>query len=100
MSDLDVMQSTMVPPSSIHQQHLLMQAKQQSFLMAASAKSSGGSQMNPAILHQPGSNCMITPSRNWGSIGHQVPAMLMRATAPQNYMQVFLLFFFSHYMQV
>ncbi|XP_041025209.1 ADP-ribosylation factor GTPase-activating protein AGD5-like [Juglans microcarpa x Juglans regia] len=69
-------QSNMVPPFSIHQQQLPMLA-QKSFLMAASAKSSGRSQISPAIVHQPGSKVTLIPDQNWGSIGHQVPGMKM-----------------------
>ncbi|KAG6642707.1 ADP-ribosylation factor GTPase-activating protein AGD5-like [Carya illinoinensis] len=78
-------QSHMVPPFSIHQQ--LPMLAQKSFLMGASAKSSGRSQMSPAIVHQPGSNATLIPDQNWGSIGHQVPGMTMPGADPQKYVQ-------------
>lgn len=88
-SNLDFMQSHMVPPFSIHQQ--LPMLAQKSFLMGASAKSSGRSQMSPAIVHQPGSNATLIPDQNWGSIGHQVPGMMMPGADPQKYVQVWLI---------
>ena len=84
-SDLDFMQSTMASPFSIHQQQLTMLGQQQSFLMAASAN---GSQTLPAIVHQPQSDAVLIPNQNWGSMGHQVPRMMMPVADPQKYMQV------------
>ena len=87
MSDLDFMQSTMASPFSIDKKQLTMYQKQ-SFLMAASAKSIYGSQTFSATVHQPGSNAVHIPNQNWGSIGHQVPRMMMPVADPQKYMQV------------
>lgn len=84
-SDLDFMQSTMASPFSIHQQQLTMLGQQQSFLMAASAN---GSQTLPAIVPQPHSNAVLIPNQNWGSMGHQVPRMMMPVAEPQKYTQV------------
>lgn len=79
------MQSTMASPFSIHQQQLTMLGQQQSFLMAPLAN---GSQTIPAIVHQPHSNAVFIPNQNWGSIGHQVPRMMMPVAEPQKYTQV------------
>lgn len=81
------MQSTMVMPFSIHQQQLPMLA-QKSCFMAASAKSRGGSQMPPAIVHQPRSNVTLIPNQNWRSIGQQVPGIKVPAADSQTYVQV------------
>ena len=88
MSDLDFMQSTMTSPFSVPQQQLTMLGQQQPFLMAASAKSSVGSQRFPAIVYQPWANGILMPNQNWGGIGHQVPGMMMPVADPQKYMQV------------
>ncbi|GMY24738.1 cytochrome P450 703A2 [Fagus crenata] len=48
---------------SIHQQQMTMLGQQQSFLMAASAKSICGSQTFPATVHQPGSNAVHIPNQ-------------------------------------
>lgn len=77
--------STMASPFSIHQQQLTMLGQQQSFLMAPSAN---GSQPIPAIVHQPHSNAVFMPNQNWGSIGHQVPRMMMPVAESQKYMQI------------
>ncbi|XP_023900610.2 ADP-ribosylation factor GTPase-activating protein AGD5 isoform X1 [Quercus suber] len=77
--------STMASPFSIHQQQLTMLGQQQSFLMAASAN---GSQTLPAIVHQPHSNAVLIPNQNWGSMGHQVPRMMMPVAEPQKYTQI------------
>ncbi|KAF3954259.1 hypothetical protein CMV_020373 [Castanea mollissima] len=77
--------STMASPFSIHQQQLTMLGQQQSFLMAPSAN---GSQTIPAVVHQPHSNAVFIPNQNWGSIGHQVPRMMMPVPEPQKYMQI------------
>lgn len=77
--------STMASPFSIHQQQLTMLGQQQSFLMAASAN---GSQTLPAIVHQPQSDAVLIPNQNWGSMGHQVPRMMMPVADPQKYMQI------------
>lgn len=89
-ADLDLMQSTMLSPFSIHQQQqLTMLGQQQSFVMAASAKSSVGYQRFPAIVYQPWSNgTILMPNQNWGSIGYQVPGMMMPVADQQKYMQV------------
>ncbi|GMY37241.1 ADP-ribosylation factor GTPase-activating protein AGD5-like [Fagus crenata] len=80
--------STMALPFSIHQQQMTMLGQQQSLLMAASAKSIYGSQTFSATVHQPGSNAVHIPNQNWGSIGHQVPRMMMPVADPQKYMQM------------
>jgi stromal membrane-associated protein len=82
------MQSTMLSPFSIQQQQPTMLGQQQSFLMAASARSSVASQRFPAVVYQPWSNGILLPNQNWGSTGHQVPGMMMTVANPQNYMQV------------
>ncbi|XP_062160915.1 ADP-ribosylation factor GTPase-activating protein AGD5-like [Alnus glutinosa] len=81
-------QSTMLSPFSIHQQQPTMLGQQQSFLMAASARSSVASQRFPAVVYQPWSNGILLPNQNWGSTGHQVPGMMMTVADPQNYMQM------------
>lgn len=88
MLDLDSMQSASVSPFCNQQQQLTMPAQQQSFLMDDSAKPNGGFQGVPAIVYQPGSYGVHLANQTWGSVGHQVPTMMVPLAYPQNYMQV------------
>lgn len=57
----------------MHQQQLALLAQQQSFLMAAAAKSGC---VDPKVLsatQQPGSNGTNYPVMNWPNMGQQVP---------------------------
>ncbi|XP_059659583.1 ADP-ribosylation factor GTPase-activating protein AGD5-like isoform X2 [Cornus florida] len=82
--------SSMVSPFSVHQQQLAMLAQQQSLLMAAAAKSSGGSQTYFGNRLQPGPDpsSMHYTTQNWGSIGNQVPGVMMPVADQQKYMQM------------
>ncbi|KAK9268206.1 hypothetical protein L1049_010649 [Liquidambar formosana] len=80
--------SSMVSPFSVHQQQLTTLAQQQSVLMAAAAKSSEGSKTFSSNIHQPVSNGIHLPTQNWGSIGNQVPGMMMPVAELQKYMQM------------
>ncbi|OVA20200.1 Arf GTPase activating protein [Macleaya cordata] len=71
--------TNMVSPFSIHQQQLAMLAQQQSLIMAAAVKSSGGVPAIPVNTLQPGSNGAhvggsLLP-QNWPNLGYQVPGM-------------------------
>ncbi|KAF8409346.1 hypothetical protein HHK36_005421 [Tetracentron sinense] len=83
--------SNMVSPFSIHQQQLAMLAQQQSFLMAAAAKSGSGNPKIPGTLQQPCSNGVHLPAQNWTNVGYQISGMMMpvagQSEAPK-YMQV------------
>ncbi|XP_057963259.1 ADP-ribosylation factor GTPase-activating protein AGD5-like [Malania oleifera] len=80
--------TNMVSPFSVHQQQLAMLAQQQSFLMAAAAKTNGGSQTFPGNLHLPVSNGVHLPAQNWTGIGHQVPGPAMPLPELQKNMQM------------
>ncbi|XP_048130492.1 ADP-ribosylation factor GTPase-activating protein AGD5-like isoform X2 [Rhodamnia argentea] len=65
--------SNMVSPFVMHQQQLALLAQQQSFLMAAAAKSG---YVDPKVLgatQQPGSNGTNYHMMNWPNMGQQVP---------------------------
>ncbi|KAI3441562.1 Arf-GAP domain-containing protein [Psidium guajava] len=65
--------SNMVSPFFMHQQQLALLAQQQSFLMAAAAKSGC---VDPKVLgatQQPGSNGTNYPMMNWSNMGQQAP---------------------------
>lgn len=79
--------SSMVSPFSIHQQQVAMLAQQQSFLMAAAARSNGSHTFSGSI-HQPGTNGVHLSTQNWGNIGHQRPGVLTPVTEPQKHMQM------------
>ncbi|XP_031249879.1 ADP-ribosylation factor GTPase-activating protein AGD5-like isoform X2 [Pistacia vera] len=80
--------SKMVSPFSTHQQQVAMLAQQQSLLIAASAKSTGGPQTFPVNVQQPVSNGTYLPTHNWGFHGHQVPGMMMPINNQQKYVQM------------
>ncbi|KAK6264794.1 Arf GTPase activating protein - like 6 [Theobroma cacao] len=75
--------SSMVSPTSIHQQQLAMLSQQQSF-MATAAKPNGGSQAFPVNAH----HGMHFPAPNSGSIGHQFPRVVMPVAGLQKHMLV------------
>lgn len=85
MRGLDLLQSNMVSPFSIHQQQLAMLAQQQSLLMAAAAKSVGGETKSN------GTNVNIP---NWPSVAYHGPGMVMPSTGQnelQELVQVFII---------
>ncbi|XP_021295130.1 probable ADP-ribosylation factor GTPase-activating protein AGD5 isoform X2 [Herrania umbratica] len=75
--------SSMVSSSSTHQKQLAMLSQQQSF-MATAAKPNGGSQAFPVNAH----HGMHFPAPNSGSIGHQVPRVVMPVAGLQKHMLV------------
>ncbi|XP_022720520.1 probable ADP-ribosylation factor GTPase-activating protein AGD5 isoform X2 [Durio zibethinus] len=79
--------SSMVSPFSVHQQQLAMLSQQQS-IMGTAAKPIGGYQAFPAKAHQFNSNGLHFPAPNFGSIGHQVPGMVMPVVGLQKHMQM------------
>ncbi|KAK2984713.1 hypothetical protein RJ640_004538 [Escallonia rubra] len=81
--------SNMVSPFAMHQQQIALLAQQQSFLMAAAAKSAGGMPKFPSNAQQPGSNGATIPSQNWPNAGYQFPAMVPAAgkSELEKYMQ-------------
>ncbi|KAK2972650.1 hypothetical protein RJ640_023893, partial [Escallonia rubra] len=82
--------SNMVSPFAMHQQQIALLAQQQSFLMAAAAKSAGGMPKIPSNAQQPGSNGATVPSQNWPNAGYQFPAMVPAAgkSELEKYMQM------------
>ncbi|XWS19535.1 hypothetical protein CRYUN_Cryun31cG0024200 [Craigia yunnanensis] len=79
--------SSMASPFSIHQQQLAILSQQQS-IMGTAAKPNGGSQAFPVNAHQFSSNGLHFPAPNFGSIGHQIPGMVMPVAGLQNHMQM------------
>ncbi|XWS15676.1 hypothetical protein CRYUN_Cryun34aG0022200 [Craigia yunnanensis] len=79
--------SSMASPFSTHQQQLAMLSQQQS-IMSTAAKPNGGSQAFPVNAHQFSSNGLHFPAPNFGSIGHQVPGMVMPVDGLQKHMQM------------
>lgn len=73
---VNFLQSSMQSPLSIHQQQPSMLSQQHS-IMGAAAKPNGGSQFFPINAHQISSNGLHIPAPHYGSIGHQVPQMVM-----------------------
>ncbi|KAG8482128.1 hypothetical protein CXB51_026780 [Gossypium anomalum] len=78
--------SSTVSPFSVHQQ-LTMLPKQQSITSTAT-KPNGRSQAFPINAHQFSSNGFHFPSPNSGSVGHQVPGMVMPVASQQNHLQM------------
>ncbi|KAK8273665.1 hypothetical protein V6Z12_D10G022000 [Gossypium hirsutum] len=78
--------SSTVSPFSVHQQ-LTTLPKQQSITSTAT-KPNGRSQAFPINAHQFISNGFHFPSPNSGSVGHQVPGMVMPVASQQNHLQI------------
>lgn len=64
----------MVSPFSMHQQQLGMLAHQQSLLMAAAAKSTGGDPRYPASIQQP--RPPNVPIQSWPATGYSIPGVM------------------------
>ncbi|KAK8618371.1 hypothetical protein V6N13_132365 [Hibiscus sabdariffa] len=79
--------SNMVSPFSIHPQQLAMLPKQQS-IRNTTAKPNGGSQAFPMNSPQLSSNGFHTSTPTFGSVGHQVPGMVMPVANQQNHIQM------------
>ncbi|KAH1144371.1 hypothetical protein AAZX31_12G208200 [Glycine max] len=63
-----------VSPFSMHQQQLGMLAHQQSLLMAAAAKSTGGDPRYPASIQQP--RPPNVPIQSWPATGYSIPGVM------------------------
>ncbi|XVF25885.1 hypothetical protein REPUB_Repub13aG0252500 [Reevesia pubescens] len=79
--------SSMSSPFSIYQQQLAMYSQQQ-YVMVTAAKPNGGSQAFPVNARQFSSNGLHFPAPNFGSVGHQVPGMVMPVAGLQKHMQM------------
>ncbi|XP_015576167.1 ADP-ribosylation factor GTPase-activating protein AGD5 isoform X1 [Ricinus communis] len=79
--------SSKASPFSVHQQQITMLSQEQQVLMAAAVKS-GGFQTCPPNVQNVIPNGSYLSSHNWGSIGYQLPGMMMPTTDLQKHIQI------------